>query len=143
MFSIFSLRRPNILPVGDLGVQKGVLRWILASHSDEEAKKIKIAPHRLPGNTEGEAETAPAPVTADEGASSSVIPAAETPANPPATPVKKKGKKGAADSGKVPQTPFTKSVFAGTAEDPIEPLPLPDGLSVATMKSRLSGKKTK
>ncbi|KAI6000659.1 DNA glycosylase [Pisolithus albus] len=27
MFAIFTLRRPNILPVGDLGVQRGMLRW--------------------------------------------------------------------------------------------------------------------
>ncbi|KAI6157683.1 DNA glycosylase [Pisolithus tinctorius] len=27
MFAIFTLRRPNILPVGDLGIQRGMLRW--------------------------------------------------------------------------------------------------------------------
>jgi hypothetical protein len=32
MFLMFSLRRPDILPVGDLGVQKGLLRWFLAAH---------------------------------------------------------------------------------------------------------------
>jgi DNA-3-methyladenine glycosylase II len=32
MFLMFSLRRPDILPVGDLGVQKGLVRWILAAH---------------------------------------------------------------------------------------------------------------
>lgn len=32
MFLIFTLRRPDILPVGDLGVQKGLLRWVLAAH---------------------------------------------------------------------------------------------------------------
>ncbi|ORY32866.1 hypothetical protein BCR39DRAFT_522195 [Naematelia encephala] len=32
MFLMFSLRRPDVLPVGDLGVQKGLLRWILAAH---------------------------------------------------------------------------------------------------------------
>ncbi|KIL66179.1 hypothetical protein M378DRAFT_124113 [Amanita muscaria Koide BX008] len=33
MFSIFSMRRPDILPVGDLGVQRGILRWFLEPHS--------------------------------------------------------------------------------------------------------------
>ncbi|KAF8210270.1 DNA glycosylase [Mycena galopus ATCC 62051] len=33
MFAIFSLRRPDILPVGDLGVQRGLVRWFLAQHS--------------------------------------------------------------------------------------------------------------
>ncbi|KAL7412240.1 DNA glycosylase [Mrakia frigida] len=33
MFSMFSLRRPNILPVGDLGVQKGLLKHTLSAHS--------------------------------------------------------------------------------------------------------------
>ncbi|KAF9227445.1 DNA glycosylase [Gyrodon lividus] len=27
MFALFTLRRPNVLPVGDLGVQRGMLRW--------------------------------------------------------------------------------------------------------------------
>ncbi|KAK8864542.1 hypothetical protein IAR55_001792 [Kwoniella newhampshirensis] len=32
MFLMFSLRRPDVLAVGDLGVQKGLLRWALAAH---------------------------------------------------------------------------------------------------------------
>lgn len=32
MFLIFSLRHPNVLPVGDVGVQKELLRWALAAH---------------------------------------------------------------------------------------------------------------
>ncbi|KAI0076123.1 hypothetical protein K474DRAFT_1663375 [Panus rudis PR-1116 ss-1] len=53
MFALFSLRRPNILPVGDLGVQRGVLRWTLALHDPKF--KIKISPDKLPtANTEKE-----------------------------------------------------------------------------------------
>jgi DNA-3-methyladenine glycosylase II len=37
MFAIFSLRRPNILPVGDLGVQRGVVRWVLSRHAPQYA----------------------------------------------------------------------------------------------------------
>jgi DNA-3-methyladenine glycosylase II len=43
MFLMFSLRRPDILPVGDLGVQKGLLRWILAAHGQlPKSKSSKV-----------------------------------------------------------------------------------------------------
>lgn len=35
MFLIFSLRRPDILPVGDLGVQKGLLKWVLSAYKND------------------------------------------------------------------------------------------------------------
>ncbi len=41
MFLIFSLRRPDVLPIGDLGVQKGLLRWALAAHGALPAAKVK------------------------------------------------------------------------------------------------------
>ena len=41
MFLMFSLRRPDVLPVGDLGVQKGLLRWALAAHGSLPASKVK------------------------------------------------------------------------------------------------------
>jgi len=44
MFLMFSLRRPDVLPVGDLGVQKGLLRWALAAHSAlPKSKSGKVA----------------------------------------------------------------------------------------------------
>ncbi|KAI0254101.1 DNA glycosylase [Lactifluus subvellereus] len=49
MFAIFSLRRPDILPVGDLGVQRGLLRWILSLHQPEYC--IEISPKKLPDPT--------------------------------------------------------------------------------------------
>ncbi|KAI0930616.1 hypothetical protein AcV5_007284 [Taiwanofungus camphoratus] len=52
MFALFSLRRPDILPVGDLGVQRGVLRWFLSLHSS--SYQITISPHKLPKNPEEE-----------------------------------------------------------------------------------------
>ncbi|GJJ06104.1 hypothetical protein Clacol_000293 [Clathrus columnatus] len=48
MFAIFSLRRPDILPVGDLGVQRGMLRWFLALHSPNDP--VNISPKKLPKN---------------------------------------------------------------------------------------------
>lgn len=47
MFAIFSLRRPNILPVGDLGVQRGMLRWFLSRHSSNHS--FTLSPHKLSG----------------------------------------------------------------------------------------------
>ncbi|WVQ73979.1 hypothetical protein IAR50_003560 [Cryptococcus sp. DSM 104548] len=38
MFMIFSLRRPDVLAVGDLGVQKGLLKWALAAHGALDKK---------------------------------------------------------------------------------------------------------
>ncbi|KAI0269577.1 hypothetical protein BGY98DRAFT_1014088 [Russula aff. rugulosa BPL654] len=45
MFAIFSLRCPDILPVGDLGVQRGLLRWVLSIHQPEyriETNQVKL-----------------------------------------------------------------------------------------------------
>ncbi|KAG8953430.1 hypothetical protein FRC04_002272 [Tulasnella sp. 424] len=156
MFSIFSLRRPNILPCGDLGVQKGVLRWVLASHSPKDAAHLKIAPERLPGNSEedgqgvgassnGSGMETPVASPAKEGNpdedadGTSILPTPKASANPPVTPKKQKAKKAA-----IPPTPFTPSVFtSGPMGAPVTPIPLPDGLTVGGLKSRLAGKKTK
>jgi DNA-3-methyladenine glycosylase II len=43
MFSLFSLRRPDVLPVGDLGVQKGLVKWLLADPEVVEGKKTEVA----------------------------------------------------------------------------------------------------
>ncbi|TFY63150.1 hypothetical protein EVJ58_g3421 [Rhodofomes roseus] len=54
MFAMFSLRRPDILPVGDLGVQRGVLRWFLSLHAPT-THPLTISPEKLP-KPEEEAE---------------------------------------------------------------------------------------
>nr|ODO01227.1 DNA-3-methyladenine glycosylase II [Cryptococcus depauperatus CBS 7855] len=46
MFMIFSLRRPDILAVGDLGVQKGLLKWALAAHGALEKKSSSSSPRK-------------------------------------------------------------------------------------------------
>ena len=74
MFLIFSLRRPNILPYTDLGVQKGLLRFALTAHDafpepktkgkfqlskkkkDKEAKD-KAVKDRVDGAGQGELQT--------------------------------------------------------------------------------------
>ncbi len=137
MFSIFSLRRPNILPVGDLGVQRGLLRWVVASHVPDVAHKTRVAPWKLPGIDEDVAVDDTRPSTPPPEASSLLPVPEETSTISPKTPVKR-GK-----AKVTPPTPFTPSIFSGTANEPIMPIPLPEGLTIATLKARLTGKKAK
>ncbi|KAI0066099.1 DNA glycosylase [Artomyces pyxidatus] len=60
MFAIFSLRRPDILPAGDLGVQRGVLRWFLSLH--HPTYRVDISPQKLPKDPAAEPDT-PVPAT--------------------------------------------------------------------------------
>lgn len=46
MFAIFTLRRQNILPVGDLGVQRGMVRWFGGGG-------FKLRPDKLLGEDDG------------------------------------------------------------------------------------------
>ncbi|KZT10642.1 DNA glycosylase [Laetiporus sulphureus 93-53] len=166
MFAIFSLRRPDILPVGDLGVQRGVLRWFLSLHAPSTLA-LTISPAKLPKNPEEEEpnESVDALVVNGDASTSndlrhttpdiSAVPPAPTAL--PVTPVKKnngKGKnRGPADADEVDSVlpaPFTPSINRvlnmnaygnGAAGAAAPPSPLPDGLTPAIMKSRLDGKK--
>ncbi|KAN0062273.1 hypothetical protein ACQY0O_005454 [Thecaphora frezii] len=53
MILMFAMRAPDILPVGDLGVQKGMINFFL---SGKEGPKISIK-KRKPGSEEGQGET--------------------------------------------------------------------------------------
>jgi hypothetical protein len=152
MFAIFSLRRPNILPVGDLGVQRGVLRWFLSRHSSKHA--FTLSPHKLSGgesnddktkrastSTMGPPPTTPAPKktpgsqrTRDVEPDNEVLPTpsesqSQTPASIQSIPA-------------IPE-PFTPSIDKTLEADAMNTEPLPEGLSVAHLKSRLEGKKIK
>jgi hypothetical protein len=118
MFAIFSLRRPNILPVGvyyssfiqscphlhrrastgDIGVQRGLLRFVLSLHSPAHPFRILKKP---------DAGLAP-----------------EDPILPPP--------RSDSSDQKLP-------IGGGFAKAP----PLPTGLNVNVLKSRLDGKKVK
>lgn len=191
MFAMFSLRRPDILPVGkssrcmmkfriltlvyidsgDLGVQKGMLRWFVSLHSPsthpvslrkdklskEDETQAAVAGNMMappPMGAEGEgAATMPRAATPD---ASSILPAPDASVEP-ATAPKGKGKKKADDvapaggSENPLPAPFTPSIAqtlnmkTTTTEDggKYTPPPLPEGLTVAVMKNRLSGKKVK
>ncbi|EIW63531.1 DNA glycosylase [Trametes versicolor FP-101664 SS1] len=175
MFAMFSLRRPDILPVGkssrwDLGVQKGMLRWFVSLHSpsthpvslrkdklskeDETQAAVAGNSMGLPMGAEGEgAATMPRAATPD---ASSILPAPDASVEPASAP-QGKGKKKADDvapaggSENPLPAPFTPSIAqtlnmkTTTTEDggKYTPPPLPEGLTVAVMKNRLSGKKVK
>lgn len=190
MFAMFSLRRPDILPVGkssrcmmkfriltlvyidsgDLGVQKGMLRWFVSLHSpsthpvslrkdklskeDETQATVAGNSMGLPMGAEGEGAAAmPRAATPD---ASSILPAPDASVEPTTAP-NGKGKKQADDvppaggSENPLPAPFTPSIAqtlnmkTTTTEDggKYTPPPLPEGLTVAVMKNRLSGKKVK
>ncbi|EIW63535.1 DNA glycosylase [Trametes versicolor FP-101664 SS1] len=168
MFAMFSLRRPDILPVGkssrwDLGVQKGMLRWFVSLHSpsthpvslrkdklSKEDETSAVAGTSLGPEGEGGSVTMLRAATPD---ASSILPAPDVSVEPVPTP-KGKGKKKAADDGGSENplpAPFTPSIAqtlnmkTTTTEDggKYTPPPLPEGLTVAVMKNRLSGKKVK
>ncbi|TDL24272.1 DNA glycosylase [Rickenella mellea] len=148
MFAIFSLRRPDILPVGDLGVQRGVLRWFLALHSP--AHPYTISPKKLPKApaddaepaSDGESSEIPSPngVTDPPAGTSSnvssILPA------PPSTP-KKGVKQSNSETDPIAPLPpqFTPSINRTLNKlQPSKP-PLPEGMTVQILKSRLDGKK--
>lgn len=172
MFAIFSLRRPDILPVGDLGVQRGVLRWVLSLHQPEY--RIELSPKKLPGPSEDpqkaegsvKPRSTPAKSKTLAGTSAGIDsdqegePTADElpvlnghlrrdPIPPPedvsysltavaagtATP-------GALGLPSMPP-PFTPSVTQALsrAPDAPPPPPLPAGLTIASLESRLNGKK--
>ena len=121
---------------GDLGVQRGLCRWYLSLHSDEHP--ITVSPEKK--------KTPAKPKSAKKGKK-----AAAKEVN-----VKEEAEAGDNDTGangsddpartvtNIPP-PFTPSVTKILRTKPLSHPPpgLPDGLSVATLKSRLSGKKVK
>ncbi|KAK7472543.1 hypothetical protein VKT23_000658 [Stygiomarasmius scandens] len=158
MFAIFSLRRPDILPVGDLGVQRGLLRWALAAHSP--TYPLSISPNKLSsiGKNDDvdsdEEEDSTLPVIHEESqpsqaSSEPVVPAdisSVPPAAPTATPRKLADTKGATEVN-IPSLPptFTPSIKQSLTRvshgEGFAPPPLPSGLTAAALKSRLDGKK--
>ena len=160
MFAIFSLRRPDILPVGtyalvhivytserfcvsgDLGVQRGLVRWFLSLHSPTHL--FALSPEKV--SSEGKSIEATLNLSASE--SDDALPevvdasyksnAVEDVATGDRTPISKDED---IDLPAVPP-PFTPSIHKTlNRSTATEPLPLPEGLTVAMLKSRLEGKK--
>ncbi|KAL1704113.1 DNA glycosylase [Schizophyllum commune] len=163
MFAMFSLRRPNILPVGDLGVQRGLARWVLALHSEKDP--VAISPQKL-SDQDREAQASAATTasvkrdaSAKRGAKtktkardrdavpdvasmlapqeSSILPVEG--GDPVGVPANAEDED---SDGPLPPafTPSVNKVLARGAEDGPPP-PLPAGLSVTELRTRLTGKK--
>ncbi|KAJ7072330.1 DNA glycosylase [Mycena amicta] len=127
MFAIFSLRRPDILPVGDLGVQRGLVRWVLSQHDPTYAFKEGSPTKEQTKNSKQDEDVLPVLNSNSE---------ADRPCTPP--PREDTG------SAAVPLPPtFTPSIQRTLKQTSLEqPVRrLPDGLTVAELKSRLDGKK--
>jgi DNA-3-methyladenine glycosylase II len=181
MFAIFSLRRPDILPVGkvsfsgslavslnnllcsgDLGVQRGLVRWFLSLHSPSH--NYSISPEKVGGQStakkastkkqKGKAEAVTTPPNEDElptfgtsqaEASTSDLQDASVPDISSVLPATSEdGEPGGSGMSTIPP-PFTPSIKK-TLDKPAvdagsEPVPLPSGIDVAMLKSRLDGKK--
>lgn len=175
MFAIFSLRRPNILPVGryqinfiissltallgDLGVQRGVVRWFLSLHSSTH--NYSISPQKAPGQ--------PSPAKKKGKAKGTIVaedkdalPAFEAQTISNSQPINDLSGEPSTDVSSVPPTtmldgdalgdgipsmplPFTPSINKTLNKPGVDsdsdPVPLPDNITVAVLKSRLDGKK--
>lgn len=139
MFAIFTLRRPNIMPVGDLGVQRGVLRWFLALHSDDY--NYAVESDKQPDDAEENEITPPEP----EASQSQPLERANTPDASSIAPAVPSTPKRITDE--LPAMPpiFTpsinKTLRKARENADFVPPPLPPGLAASTMKSRLDTKK--
>ncbi|KAJ6499304.1 DNA glycosylase [Mycena sanguinolenta] len=135
MFALFSLRRPDILPVGDLGVQRGVVRWFLSQHvpsysfaASPEKNQLASPSKKKTKKVQGEDDALP--VFAEPSSTATE----EAPRTPPP----------AEDASAIPLPPtFTPSIKRTLAKPALDDgIPaLPEGLTVAELKSRLDGKK--
>ncbi|GAW01551.1 DNA glycosylase [Lentinula edodes] len=159
MFSIFTLRRPNILPVGDLGVQRGMLRWFLGLHSPTHS--FSFSPDKSDRNVEidqvedelSDEEVGSLPNLMSTATSSTKsLDATRTPpfdlsSIPPAplaTPRKADSTGSQANVASLPPpvTPSLEQTLMKVENLPgYVPPPLPAGLSTSTLQGRLDGKK--
>ncbi len=146
---------------GDLGVQRGMLRWFISLHSPTYPVSVR-RDKLVDQNTDTQLSGASSEATNQESSTSQSLVRAATPdeSAPPPVPAlptpsapKKKGKAKATDgsgpevdTGMVLPPAFTPSInktlnmLGSTDEMLFQPPPLPEGLTVAQMKTRLNGK---
>lgn len=135
MFLMFTLRRPDILPVGDLGVQKGLMKWVLAAHGrgpPTEGSNPFLDPD----------DSLPAALGPD---ASSIVPAVEPKSPEAALSTKNIAYEGESDEQKAEeQDAIKKTLLAFPVDgDPERACPLSEGFSIEVLKSRMAGKKLK
>jgi DNA-3-methyladenine glycosylase II len=137
MFLIFTLKRPDILPIGDLGVQKGLGKWILAAFDRREVD----APLSSPSKSNPVQDTGEEIVEPAKPSSTLPLPS-PTPVLPKIPPLvvepgsSKKTEPKGLSSGLLAYDPHTHG-------DPAERYVWPPGMDVGTLRSRLAGKKAK
>jgi DNA-3-methyladenine glycosylase II len=149
MFEMFSLRRPDVLPVGDLGVQKGLLRWVLAAHAPGSVNFVKTplkAKAKTPVKVKHESPATPPPATLMAFPPTPLSPREDfKPVDLPITPGPHASTATVASAVATPSIPPA-HLIARPEDDGFDPhfsCPLPDGLTVEVLKSRLAGKKVK
>ncbi|GHJ89914.1 hypothetical protein NliqN6_6316 [Naganishia liquefaciens] len=135
MFLMFTLRRPDILPVGDLGVQKGLMKWVLAAHS--QGAPVPDSNPFLDAD-----ETSPTALGPD---ASSIVPAVEPKSPEAALSTKNIAYEGETVEEKAEEQETVKRTLLSFPPngDPDRACPLSEGFSVDVLKSRMSGKKPK
>lgn len=118
---------------GDLGVQRGLCRWYLSLHSDEHP--ITVSPEKKKTSSKSKSTKKGKKAVANQANEEAEDGGDDNDIGAPGS------------SGPVTDAPppFTPSIIKILKTKPLlQPPPvLPDGLSVATLKSRLSGKKAK
>lgn len=141
MFLMFTLRRPDILPVGDLGVQKGMMKWVLAAYDKNETKHPTKPVN--PFLDDGDVPTVPQ----DRGSPdvSSVVPTVEPRSPEGALPTDNIIYQTEMPAhAKEEHEAVKKTLISFPAgKDPELACPLPEGFTVDVLKSRMSGKKVK
>ncbi|RXW21307.1 hypothetical protein EST38_g4549 [Candolleomyces aberdarensis] len=142
MFAIFSLRRPDVLPVGDLGVQRGVVRWFLSQHSP--AHPYGISPEKIGGaSSTSKQKKTPKPSTS-AAKDEHILPAPGDAVNETVQEAVAIADGAMADGQtSLLPTPFTPSIRKTLSKVPTKAVSLPGGLTVSVLKGRLDGKKVK
>ena len=135
MFMMFTLRRPDVLPVGDLGVQKGLVKWLTEINPGIQGKKLPDANEK---GAESSAKEDTTPGTPDPGRRATPPPAPDTPLplstpGPPSTPL---GNPHAVDLPLM--TPRTEAVAQLPPFPPSDTLPTRQALQ-ARLKKKAKG----
>lgn len=129
MFMIFTLRRPDVLPCGDLGIQKGLVRWMTMINPAIHAKKLPETPgNAQPAPTSNVAREVTPPLANVEEPSTPLP--VSTPGPPPlSTPTRD------VDSLEIPlMTPITES------HAQLPPFPESRTLTAQVLRTRLTKK---
>jgi DNA-3-methyladenine glycosylase II len=146
MFMMFTLRRPDVLPVGDLGVQKGLVKWLTEVNPGIQGKKLPDANEKDAGpSPQGQAAPAtpdlgrqatPPPAAANGYSSSSTAPETPLPLSTPGPPSTPLGNPHAADLPLM--TPRTEAIAQLPPFPPSDTLPTRQALQ-ARLKKKAKG----